>query len=355
MLSGQSKKTAWTETADFRTKATLGVALAAVTLLLPIALVNLFTDRIYVAMGSLYIVCMLIANVVAISQGRDHQKLTLYGLIPAGMIFMAGVFLQDGIVGTLWCYPSIIASYCMLSEKRAWSATAIILGVALPMVWLTLPAAYAYRVTATLLAVSLFSGILVRVIDTQHNRLQEQINRDPLTGLLNRLSIKRKLQTAISDYKNGGQRSSLLAIDVDHFKRINDTFGHEQGDAALCKLAELLVENLRTEDACFRTGGEEFLVLLHGMCEKEAFGVAERIRHLLEVSEIISGHAVTASIGIATYAADESWTHWVKRADHGLYSAKRAGRNRVAIAGTANQASVSVLRNANNGLNADAT
>lgn len=335
MLSGRAKNDGRRETADFRTKATFGVTITAIIFLLPMAVMNILTDRIYVATGAIAIVCMLIISALAVSMGRDHQKITLYFLIPAGMTFMIGVFLRDGFIGTVWCYPSVIACYCMLSEKRAWIAVAIILGIGFPMAWLTLPHEYAYRVFATLSAVSVFSGILVRVIDTQHSRLKEQLNRDPLTGLLNRLTLKPRLQAAISDAQQGKPCSTLLAIDVDHFKRINDTFGHEQGDATLCTLAWLILNNLQPEDACFRTGGEEFLVLLQATSENEAFCIAENIRRNLQFSEIVPDQTITASIGIATYVTGDNWTRWVKRADDNLYCAKRSGRNVVVVADVA--------------------
>lgn len=344
MPTGRAHVTKWKENTDFRITATLGVAIAAITLLLPIAILNIFTGNLYVAIGSIGIVCMLTANTFAISRDRDHQKLTLYVLVPAGMAFMVGVFVKDGIIGTLWCYPSVIACFCMLSEKRAWIAVGIILGTGFPMAWLSLPTEYAYRVVATLTAVSLFSGILVRVIDTQNKRLKEQLKRDPLTGLLNRLTLKTRLQAAISDKYKGGGCSSILAMDVDHFKQLNDTFGHEQGDVALCTLAGLILENLDSSDACFRTGGEEFLVLLRDVNENEAYRTAEKIRQMLENSEIIPDHYITISIGIATYDNDEDWTHWVKRADDNLYSAKRAGRNLVAVTDIPEKARVSMLK-----------
>lgn len=347
MLYGQVKKLGWNDNSDFRAKATWGVALAAVTLLFPIAILNLYRGEVYVGLGSLGIVCMLAANVIAVSKGLDHQKMTLYGLVPAGMLFMIGVFSKDGLIGALWCYPSIIACYCMLSERRAWIANTIILGVCLPMAWLFIPAQYLYRIVATLLSISLFSGILVRVIDEQNRRLQEQLIRDPLTGLLNRISLRAELQDAIDSYDGSGQCASLLAIDVDHFKLINDTLGHESGDTALIALANLFKDNLRAEDACFRIGGEEFLVLLRGMNEKDAFSVAERLRRLVEISEIIPQESLTISIGTSTYSSGETWTHWVKRADDSLYDAKRSGRNRVAIANAAQKASVSMFSRSN--------
>ncbi|MFK7993220.1 MAG: GGDEF domain-containing protein [Granulosicoccus sp.] len=318
-------------TSDFRAKATLGVALAALCLLFPIAILNFFNGNALTGIGSLGIVTLLATNVYLVLRERNHQLLTLYALVPAGMIFMITVFQYDGVIGSLWCYPSIVACYCMLSERRAWLANMIILSISLTMVITTLPVKYSLRITATLLALSLFSAILVRVIDQLHNRLQHQLVRDPLTGLFNRLTLKTKLELAIEQHRSGRSTASILAIDVDHFKAINDRFGHDTGDKVLVTLASICQANLRIDDHAFRTGGEEFLILLNGSGEKEANCIAERLRREIEVADIIPGQSVTISVGAAAYRQGESWTEWVKRADDYLYTAKRMGRNRVTL------------------------
>ncbi|MFK8079527.1 MAG: GGDEF domain-containing protein [Granulosicoccus sp.] len=320
---------------DFRAKATLGVALAALGLLFPIAILNFVHGTVLTGTGSLGIVILLATNVLLVLNGRCHQNLTLFGLVPAGMIFMITVFEYDGVIGSLWCYPSIVACYCMLSERRAWFANLIILGVSLSMAAITLPLKYSLRITATLIALSLFSAILVRVIDQLNHKLQYQLVRDPLTDLFNRLTLKDKLSHAIKRQRHG-INASILAIDVDHFKAINDKFGHDVGDKVLVKLAGILKNNLRDGDHAFRTGGEEFLVLLNGSAEKEAHHIAERLRREIEVADILARESVTISIGAACYCHDENWTEWVKRADNYLYTAKRMGRNRVTLASISN-------------------
>jgi len=140
------------------------------------------------------IVILLSTNVFLVTRGLCHQRLTTYALVPAGMLFMIGVFSYDGIIASLWCYPSIVACYCMLSQRRAWIANAVILGVSLPMVSNTLASEYAMRVAATLVAISVFSAILVRVIDRLHGQLKHQLIHDPLTGLLNRMTLKNTLE-----------------------------------------------------------------------------------------------------------------------------------------------------------------
>jgi len=316
---------------DFRARATFGVALAALLLLLPFAVLNVASGQILTSIGSFGIMAFLATNVWLVSHGRCHQRLTVIGLVPAGMFFMIAVFRYDGIIGSVWCYPAVVACYCMLSERRAWFANFCILGIGLPMAFTSLPLNYSSLIAATLIALSVFSAILVRIIDRLHRQLQYELVRDSLTGLFNRQTLKPKLEEAIALHRTNNYAASILAIDVDHFKTINDTFGHDVGDKALMQLASIFTANLRVEDYAFRTGGEEFLVLLSESSEKEANCVAERLRREVEVAELISENNITVSIGVACYSADEDWSQWVKRADKHLYEAKRCGRNRVKL------------------------
>jgi len=344
MTSNQTAKPSITLHADFRAKTTFGIATTGILLLVPISLLNILSGELFNAVAALGMAGLHTCNLVALWRGMDHQKVTLYIFLPVGMIFMAGIFLNDGLIGALWCYPTVIACYCMLSSKRAVIANIVTLAVCFPMIWLTLPEAYAYRVASTLIATSLFSGILVRVIDHQYTQLQQQLIHDPLTGLLNRLTLKQELRTAMQEHDVQNQSVSILAIDIDLFKQINDSRGHEYGDVALRRLAHFLEEHVRIEDACFRIGGEEFLILLRGMPEEQAFHAANRLRHEVELAEIVPDDPLTISVGLAAYNGNENWTNWIKRADESLYQAKRNGRNRVVIAEPVKAAQVLSLR-----------
>ncbi|MFK7890440.1 MAG: GGDEF domain-containing protein [Granulosicoccus sp.] len=316
---------------DFRGKATLGVALVAIALLFPVSVMDFIQSRIFIGAGSLGIVLCLIVNAWLVMTNRCHQKLTLYILVPAGMLFMTRVFYEDGYIGSLWCYPSMVACYCMLSGKRANLANAMIFAIAAPMAYATLPLEHALRIWATLLATSLFAGNLVRVIDKQQNRAHDLLIHDSLTGLLNRFTLSRRLNTNIENHAKTGIPACLLAIDIDHFKRVNDEYGHDAGDKVLVELGRLLRENLRETDSAFRSGGEEFLVLLEQATVKEARCTAHRLRHLVELADLVPGQSITVSIGISPCEFSDDWTHWMKRADENLYKAKNLGRNRVVV------------------------
>ena len=317
---------------DFRSKATLGVAITAVLVLLPVAFYDLFNGEPAIGIGGLAIVFILAACAWIVSQGRNHQNLIQYGFFPAGMVFMTSIFQMDGLVASLWCYPTVLSAYCILSERRAWFANATILLLALPMIWQSLEPSYAIRVTATLVVTSIFAAILVNVIDRQRRLLQRHLTLDPLTGLLNRLTFNDRMQQAVQKHVHHDKRVSLLAIDVDHFKSLNDAHGHAVGDRVLKIIGQTFRETLRQEDDVFRMGGEEFTAVLYSTDEAAATETAERVRQRIASHSFNISSAVTVSIGVAEHRYDEDWESWAKRGDDRLYAAKRKGRNRVVAA-----------------------
>jgi diguanylate cyclase (GGDEF)-like protein/PAS domain S-box-containing protein len=163
------------------------------------------------------------------------------------------------------------------------------------------------------------------------DRLLALSNTDPLTGAFNRRAGDARLLEAALYWRSHGQVFSALMLDCDHFKAINDRWGHDTGDVVLIALVGICQQHLRATDAIFRWGGEEFLVLLPGISGAIAVTVAERLRLALEAAEI-SSHAikVTLSIGVAEIRDGEATANdLLHRADQALYAAKNGGRNQV--------------------------
>ena len=171
----------------------------------------------------------------------------------------------------------------------------------------------------------------------KNRRLSEVSSRDALTGLYNRWFVVEKIDSEMNRALRHGSPMSLLMLDVDHFKRVNDTWGHPAGDQVLQGIGKLLRESCRVYDVPGRYGGEEFCIVLPETQLGGTTIVAERIRRRLESTELPCGDTsivVTASIGIASFdapGAGEMLTpsDLIERADRALYSAKTRGRNRV--------------------------
>jgi diguanylate cyclase (GGDEF)-like protein len=166
------------------------------------------------------------------------------------------------------------------------------------------------------------------------DQLREQAERDWLTGLHNRRYFARELERLLSEQRGGW--FSMAVVDLDHFKSINDRFGHEIGDHVLVRVAALLCEVLRQPDIVVRSGGEEFLVLMPATEVRAANACCERIRRRIREEpweEIAIGLALTASVGVASTDDPGEMTELARSADQRLYEAKRAGRDRV-VGGT---------------------
>lgn len=165
-------------------------------------------------------------------------------------------------------------------------------------------------------------------------RIEEIAVRDELTGLYNRRYAMEALATERSRAERLSQPFSVCVLDIDHFKSVNDRFGHAAGDAVLRRLAELVPAELRGVDVFARTGGEEFLILVPGTGREGAQACAERVRRRVEEGEFAPlGRALTASLGVATYRPGEALDALLARADQALYQAKAQGRNRTVSIG----------------------
>ncbi|KAF1029022.1 MAG: Diguanylate cyclase DosC [Pseudomonas sp.] len=160
--------------------------------------------------------------------------------------------------------------------------------------------------------------------------------RDPLTETGNRIAMDQALQREIDMARRHLQPLSLLMLDIDHFKRINDTHGHAIGDQVLKAVASAIKSQLRNVDMVFRFGGEEFLILLSNTGREAASMVGERLRQAAQAQDYRAQEVpieLTVSLGCATLLAAESAESLLRRADNALYVAKRNGRNRQAMAG----------------------
>ena len=163
------------------------------------------------------------------------------------------------------------------------------------------------------------------------NELDKLSKTDSLTGLLNRRVLHEVADKEISRYQRSGTVFCLLILDLDHFKRINDTYGHSAGDRILQAVAELLKEQERPYDYAIRMGGEEFCILLSNTSMKQAYRFGERVRKSIsEINVYEDGQLmkITTSIGISeVIETDTKFEPTLKRADEALYKAKAAGRN----------------------------
>ncbi len=160
-------------------------------------------------------------------------------------------------------------------------------------------------------------------------KYKELASRDHLTNLYNRHKFLNLFQSSYNTMVERENDMSLIIVDIDHFKNVNDTYGHNIGDTVIVKVSKLLIEKLRDIDMVCRWGGEEFVILLPAVNIDNAVLVAEKLRSSIEEMEIESVGKITASFGVSCVYEDDDVSSVVNRADTALYSAKELGRNRV--------------------------
>ena len=161
-------------------------------------------------------------------------------------------------------------------------------------------------------------------------KLENLATTDSLTQVYNRYKINAEIELHIARSKRSNTPFSLLMFDIDHFKNINDTYGHYVGDLVLKDLTRLIQTSIRQVDSFGRWGGEEFMLILNGANKEEALKVAQKIRALVEKTAMSGHYNITVSIGVGQYKISEQKSVLLERVDQALYEAKEGGRNQVA-------------------------
>lgn len=173
----------------------------------------------------------------------------------------------------------------------------------------------------------------IKTLEHTLDDVRREATTDGLTGIANRRAFDTILRETAAEAMNSGDDLSVLIVDIDHFKKFNDTWGHPTGDDVLRVIAATLQQTIRGQDTAARYGGEEFAVILPATPLPAAVAVGNNIRHACEKHELVthdtevSVGTITISIGAACYEPGEALANWIRRADGALYRAKEGGRN----------------------------
>ena len=292
----------------------------------------------------------MIGTLVSLFLMTRQRRLPLqWSRLAAGMLLLTPALFYAWVLSILPSGPQVLVGYAfipymlvaMLAIFPFTLAESAVLGIALLCLEMyALHAGGALFTPEGLQAVWLLAALLVIALTANYFqlnlmlRLYREATHDPLTGLFNRGALMRAMEQVLQ--RPSGTPMSLLMMDLDHFKRINDQYGHAVGDDVLRHFASLLKGELRQADVIARYGGEEFVAVLIDRDPQAAIQAAERIRQQAERALVerpgLDAIRYTVSIGVATFQPGDTFQSAATRADHHLYEAKRTSRNLVVSA-----------------------
>ena len=305
------------------------LSILAVVSLLPFAVHDFLKGRTALAFAVLGVVLVFAADGWAIRfKKRPPVPYALF-LVPMSAAIVLSLATQ-GVIGAFWCYPTVLFFFFVLARPMANLCSVVLLLLGTAAVYLYVGTRVTVRFAASLILTIFIVNVIQNIIRELQRRLVTQAITDPLTGAFNRRYMETRLAEALENARRRPAPVSLLIVDIDHFKRVNDEHGHEAGDTVLKGLVAVMRKRARAVDLVFRMGGEEFVVLLPDTTEEQAFTLAEDLRLAIAQAPLLGSRVVTVSIGVGRARPEDSVESWLKETDAALYAAKEAGRNRVA-------------------------
>ena len=304
------------------------ILLILAVVLAPVDAHNFYTGQIVPALAGLVLLLVFASNIWLLSMGRDaflSPALVLF--LTIAMVVLSVVYGQT--YSLYWLYPLLVALPVLLRTRWAiWLG--IVCGVVVtPLVFYQFEPETAAIICLSMAHTWLVSAWLMYAVNAHSSRLRDMALTDALTGAFNRRYFESLAEQALEIWQRYQRPASLLVLDIDHFKQVNDNYGHAIGDEALKGLVALISQRIRGVDTLCRYGGEEFVVLLAETGAMQAARVAEEIRAKVQEAALVPGSGLTISIGVADLRRVSSVDAWFQAADAALYRAKQAGRNRV--------------------------
>jgi diguanylate cyclase len=233
-----------------------------------------------------------------------------------------------------WAYPALLATFYLVKPGEAVLISMLTIIALVPALVPKMGGIMLTTTFVTLVSTSVFAYAFAFLSRGQRDQLLQLARKDPLTGAGNRRALDEKLKEVCAAQARANTPASLVLIDIDNFKEINDEFGHAVGDQILVRLTEIIELRIRVTDSLYRIGGEEFVVVIEGQTKDKARRMAEQLRTLVEANELAPEGSVTISLGVAELAIGEAPDEWIRRADLALYESKRCGRNQTSLATT---------------------
>lgn len=325
--------TAQSRDLEFYTRVMIAVSACGISFGLPFALYHLFWGSLVISAILLPVVVLqFVALISLLRRGFNAFAAWSIAIVQTG----ANIFFitEVGIMASYWLYVSGVANYYILDRRPALLVNVVAL--LLTATFAIDDPAYVVRYCAAFAMINIFLYTFAVQLEKKNDELDRMLTIDPLTRVGNRTAMDETLSRVRNLFERYGTPATVIMIDLDHFKAINDTLGHSEGDNVLCRVANQIQARLRPTDTLYRYGGEEFIVVAENTSLGQASFLAEGIRQRIARHEGEHQQAeadLTVSIGVAQLRVEESINSMVDRADKALYKAKSMGRNWVCFDG----------------------
>lgn len=306
------------------------MALLALSVITPFAIYRLLkADWMIAAVDSLLILAIIATVLYAWRTGNARRSCQVL-MYFSSVLGIVGLHLF-GAALLSWVYPMLVSNFFLATPRQA-ALTGTVFLLALSIGYQIFPSPLAgFTFVATAGLVCFYTYVFAERSESQRQQLENLASRDTLTGAFNRRTFQQELQRAYQAFQREAAPYGLLVLDIDHFKQVNDTWGHDAGDEVLVRLAHLIESSVRKTDRFFRFGGEEFVLLVFPINLEALKAMARNLCAQVERKMVYKGKPLTVSIGGAVLCAEEAPGDWFARADAALYRAKHQGRNRAII------------------------
>ena len=289
------------------------------------------------------LVSIILVSVFSLTWQSKKIKFFNAIVVTAFMIAILGVVYVRSTEMIFWAYPVIAVAYFLLTARSAlfMNFLFIVAVGAIASLFKGLPLVSVYP---SMFLVAIFGFSFSIRSESQNKKLNRLACEDVLTKVKNRRSFDEKMEEVIANNKRFEKPVSLLLLDLDLFKKINDTYGHKQGDTVLFEFAQIVKLLIRTTDDIYRFGGEEFAVVANNTALANSGMLADTIRESVQNCPNLSKYSVTVSIGVSEIISTDDADSWFRRADLALYESKSKGRNRVYTAELDDKDSIKIER-----------
>lgn len=277
----------------------------------------------------------IIVGLLAMGTMVYHTHRVRFVSLALSVICISGVLAtvyMSGPQQIYWAYPALMAVFYLVKPAEGIIFALAMVAALVPRLLPEDDGFQSATMLITIVVMSAFAFAFSIITNRQRELLIQLATKDPLTGAGNRRALENKMTDVIASHRRSRVSASLIILDLDHFKAVNDKHGHAKGDEILVRITEIVNMRIRVTDSLYRIGGEEFVVVVEDQGREGASHLAEQLRTLVDANELVPDHAVTISLGVAELRYKETGNDWLRRADEALYQAKHEGRNTTSVA-----------------------